>query len=490
VAAKLRRAKRRAGLLLVLLSMGASPGGDAGRVELPVPEQRWTGDLDGMVERQQIRVLVVESRTHYFLDGAVPLGLAYDAAQKFEEELNRENKAGALRTEAVFLPMQPDELFPALLDGRGDLAIANLTITPERSQLVDFSVPTLRNVRQIVVSGPSSPPLASLDDLSGKEVLVRRSSSYFTSLRHLNESLARTKKPPVRIRPAPEVLEDEDLLEMLNEGLIPLVVVDDHLAHFWKQVVPSITPRDDLAVHEGGDIGWAFRKGSPKLRAQVDAFLTRHRVGTADTNMKLREYLRSTRHVNQASVDAQRRRFLAVAKFFRTYGDRYGFDWLLVAAQGYRESGLDQEVRSPVGAVGIMQLLPATGNAMQVGSIYEAENNIHAGIKYMRTMLDVYFKDASLSAEDRALFAFAAYNAGPARVAQLRSEAEKTGLDPNRWFGQVERVAARRIGQETVRYVRDIYKYYIAYRLTQELDAERERMRRELEERPTSADAR
>jgi membrane-bound lytic murein transglycosylase MltF len=317
-------------------------------------------------------------------------------------------------------------------------------------------------------------------------VLVRRSSSYFTSLGHLNESLAKAKNPPVKIHPAPEVLEDEDLLEILHEGLIPLVVVDDDLAHFWKQVLPAITPRDDLAVREGDDIGWAFRKGSPKLRAEVDAFLTRHRVGTAEANMKLREYLRSTRHVSTASVDEQRHRFAAVAKFFQTYGNQYGFDWLLVAAQGYRESGLDQEVRSPVGAVGIMQLLPATGASMQVGSIYEAENNVHAGIKYMRTMLDTHFKDASLSPEDRALFAFAAYNAGPARVAQLRSEAEKTGLDPNRWFGNVERVAARRIGQETVRYCRDIYKYYVAYRMTQDLDAERERMSRDLEKKTTS----
>jgi membrane-bound lytic murein transglycosylase MltF len=483
---KLSGAKRAAAVLLLLLCAGAAPNAEREEVPLFHGNEHWTGDLDGMLERQRIRVLVVESRTHYFLDGAVQRGLAYDALQKFAEELNREQHAGVLRTEVVFRPMRQDELLPALLEGRGDLAVANLSITPERSQFVDFSIPAFRNVREIVVTGPASPPLASLDDLSGKELLVRPSSSYFTSLWHLNQAFAKAQKPPVRIRPAPEALDDEDLLEMLNEGLIPLVVVDDHLARFWKQVLPAITPRDDLAVHEGGDIAWAFRKNSPKLRAEVDAFLTRHRIGTLETNMELREYLRSTRHVDKASVDTQRRRFAEVAKYFQSYGDRYGFDWLLVAAQGYRESGLDQQVRSPVGAIGIMQLMPPTGEAMGVGSIYEAENNVHAGVKYMRTMLDVYFKDASLSAEDRALFAFAAYNAGPGRVARLRAEAEKTGLDPNRWFGSVERVAARRIGQETVRYVRDIYKYYIAYRLTRELDAERERMRRELEEHPTS----
>jgi membrane-bound lytic murein transglycosylase MltF len=74
---------------------------------------------------------------------------------------------------------------------------------------------------------------------------------------------------------------------------------------------------------------------------------------------------------------------------------------------------------------------------------------------------------------DKALFAFASYNAGPARVQQLRKEAAKRGLDPNVWFQNVEYVAAEKIGQETVTYVSNIYKYYVAYRLIRESQAAR-----------------
>jgi membrane-bound lytic murein transglycosylase MltF len=448
-------------------------------IELPTRDAAWTGDLDGMIERQRVRVLVVESRTNYFLDGAIPRGLSYDAARSFEQQLNQGRK-GPIRVEVVFVPTRPDDLIPALLEGRGDVAAANLTITPERSAQVDFGPAWLRGVRELVVTGPSSPPLATLDDLAGKEVYVRRSSSYFESLTRINDSYG-PLHPKIKIREVPETLQEEDLLEMLDAGLIPLTVVDDHLAKFWLQVLDHITVRDDLAVHEGGEIAWAFRKDSPKLRAAIEAFEKSHRVGTTIANLKLREYLRSTQHLKNATTATHERRFREVAAYFQSYGKQYGFDWLLMTAQGFRESGLDQNVKSPVGAIGVMQLMPPTGTAMQVGDIHEAENNIHAGIKYMRTMLDVYFKDAPMDDLNRALFAFASYNAGPGRIAQLRREAEKTGLDPNVWFRNVETVAARRIGQETVRYVRDIYKYYVAYRLTSDFQAERERARREHE---------
>jgi membrane-bound lytic murein transglycosylase MltF len=183
--------------------------------------------------------------------------------------------------------------------------------------------------------------------------------------------------------------------------------------------------------------------------------------------------------VNDARSRAARARFDAVAKHFQTYSAQYGFDWLLVTAQGYRESGLDQDARSPVGAIGIMQLMPQTGAEMRVGDIHQAEHNVHAGVKYMRTMLDHYFPDAQFDAQNRALFAFASYNAGPGRILQLQKEAAKEGLDPRQWFGNVEKVAARRIGQETVRYVRDIYKYYVAYRLALDLEQERAREKKD-----------
>ena len=178
-----------------------------------------------------------------------------------------------------------------------------------------------------------------------------------------------------------------------------------------------------------------------------------------------RRYLQNVKYVKNAAADAERQKLQAVVELFKKYGAQYNLDYLLMAAQGYQESTLDQNVKSPVGAIGVMQVMPPTGKELNVGDITQVEPNIHAGVKYMRFMMDQYFKDEPMDDLNKGLMTFASYNAGPGRVRQLRREAEKRGLDPNVWFGNVERVASERIGRETVTYVSNIYKYYITYRL-------------------------
>jgi len=437
-------------------------------------QKPWTGDLDGMIQRRLIRVLTVNSKTFYFVDKGVQRGIVVDAFRVFEEELNKklaakkQLKQKHLKVRVVFLPVRRDQLLPALAAGKGDIAAANLTITPERQALVDFSAPAMSNVSEVVVAGPASPKIASLDDLAGTEVFVRKSSSYYESLVALNAKFAAAKKPPVTLKEAPETLEDEDLLEMLHAGLVSLVVVDKHKADFWKQIFPTLVVHANIEVRTGGDVAWAFRKGSPQLKAALDEFVTRHKIGTATGNQLLTRYLKSVKYVKNAASEEERKKFQALIQYFQKYGDRYDVDWLLMGAQGYQESQLNQEAKSPVGAIGVMQVMPATGKDMQVGDITETEANIHAGIKYMRWMINQYYEKEPMSNLDKALFAFASYNAGPARIASLRKEAAKRGLDPNVWFQNVEYVAAEKIGQETVTYVSNIYKYYIAYRLVME----------------------
>ena len=277
------------------------------------------------------------------------------------------------------------------------------------------------------------------------------------------------------IKEAPETLEDEDLIEMVNAGLIPLIVVDKHKADFWKQIFPKITVHDGVAVRTGGDIAWAIRKGSPQLKAAVDDFVARHAQGTTAGNSLLARYLKSAKYVKDAASESERKKFLALIQYFQKYGDKYDVDWLLMAAQGYQESQLNQAARSPVGAIGVMQVMPATGKELDVGDITKIEANIHAGVKYMRWMIDQYYGKEPMTQLDKALFAFASYNAGAGRISQLRKEAAKRGLDPNVWFHNVEYVAAEKIGAETVTYVSNIYKYYIAYQLIMEARAEREK---------------
>jgi membrane-bound lytic murein transglycosylase MltF len=460
-----------AGLALAVLPAGAQapakPKPERAKLAPDLLTAPWTGDFDGMVERRTIRILTVYSKTFFFVDKGTQRGIVHDAGRQLEEDLNRKLKTKHLRVSVAFIPVSRDELLPALVAGRGDIAAANLTITPERLKLVDFIDPWARDVSEIVVTGPRSPSIASLDDLAGKEIFVRRSSSYHEHLVKLNATFGQQGKAAVKLTPAPETLEDEDLLEMLNAGLVQAVVVDSHKAQFWKQVFPKLTPHPDVAVATGGEIAWAIRKASPKLNAELNEFVKKHGLGTAVGNTIFQRYLKNTRYVKDATADAEMRKFRATIELFRKYGDRYGIDWMLMAAQGYQESRLDQNAKSAVGAIGVMQVMPATGKELNVGDITRIDSNIHAGVKYVRFMIDQYYKNEPMDDLNKGLFAFASYNAGPGRVAGLRKEAAKRGLDPNVWFNNVERIAAEKIGRETVTYVSNIYKYYVAYSLVQ-----------------------
>ena len=340
---------------------------------------------------------------------------------------------------------------------------------------------SLTNVSEIVVTGPASPAITKLEDLGGQQVFVRQSSSYWDSLEALNERFKKEGKPAVVLIAAPEKLEDEDLLEMLNAGLIKLVVVDSHKATFWRQIFPKIVLHPEVAVRTGGNIAWAIRKDSPQLKAELDGFIRTHGEKSAFGRTVLHRYLRDTRYVKNAASEAELQKFRGLIAIFRKYGDQYGMDWILMAAQGYQESRLDQSARSHVGAIGVMQVMPATGKELKVGDINEIEPNIHAGVKYIRFMVDQYYKNEPMDDLNKGLFAFAAYNCGAGRVNSLRREAEKRGLDKNVWFDNVERIAAEKIGRETVTYVSNIYKYYIAYRLLQGEHLEREAAKKQMQ---------
>jgi membrane-bound lytic murein transglycosylase MltF len=445
--------------------------------------QNWTGDFDGMVERHRIRALVPYSKTFYFLDGADQRGLTYDLLKGFEKHVNQKLGKKTLRVELVVIPTPRDGLVSGLLEGRGDIAAGNLTVTEGREERVDFSAPLLTGIDEILVTGPDSPPVASVEDLAGAGIHVRPSSSYHDSLLRLNERFRKEGRKPVELIPADELLEDEDLLEMVNAGLLPMVVVDSHKARFWTQVFTDLTPHPEIPLRTGGEIAWAFRKDSPKLKKEVDEYVRTVKKGTLLGNMLFTEYLDDTKWVRRALDGEGRKRLEGTIALFRKYADRYGFDWLMIAALAYQESGIDQGKRSPSGAIGVMQVLPRTAKDPNVGipDIDQLENNIHAGVKYLRFLRDRYFEAEPMDDLDKALFTFAAYNAGPARVQKLREEARRSDLDPDVWFGNVEVAASKHVGRETVHYVGNIFKYYTAYRLMAEKSGEKAKARERLQ---------
>ena len=407
----------------------------------------WSGDLDGMVERRAIRVLVVHSGYLYFFDEGRPRGITVEMLAEFERFLNKKYKSTRLPIHVVPIPVTRERLLPDLLAGRADLVAANLTVTPERSAQIDFSKPIYGGISEVIVTGPSAPPLESIQDLAGQDIFVRASSSYFENLNRLSAGFIAMNLKPPRIRLVEEVLED-------------------------------LVMREDLVVNMDGDIAWGFRKGSPKLTALLNEFMRRHGQGTLYGNVVRNKYLDDSDWVKSVSSKAALEQLEPLSLLFKKYAEQYGFDWLELAAQAFQESAFDNTKKSGAGAVGIMQVKPSTAGDKNVAveNVHELENNIHAGAKYLRFLADRYFDDASMHPLDQWMFAVAAYNAGPAKIARMRRLAKKQGYDNTVWFDNVEVVVAKNIGRETVQYVSNIYKYYVAYKLSWERSDLREQI--------------
>ena len=442
----------------------------------------WTGDLDEMLKDRLIRVLVIPSMIMYKVDKGKRSGIFYELSMEFEKSINKHYppKSKHLTTNVAFIPVSRDDLIPALLEGRGDIAVADIAITSKRQKEIDFSDPFYSKINEIVITGPSSPSLTSIEDLAGKEVFVRPSSSYWEHLKELNTQFAERGLPIMILKPAPEQLEDEDLMEMINAGLIGMTVVDDYKAKLWSQVMPDIVLHTEIPIRKDLSFSWMIRKKSPLLMKEVNAFAKTHKEGTLFGNILINRYVDNFKFVKHATSKKEIEKFKKVVEFFQNYADKYDLNYLLMVAQGYQESQLDQRKKSRVGAIGIMQLMPATGKEMKVGNIKKAEANIHAGIKYHRWLIDHYFKDEPMDELNKALFAFAAYNAGPNRIRSLRKAAAKRGFDPNVWFHNVEVLAAEKIGSETVTYVTNIFKYYVAYKLIQEKKKKKDEVKESL----------
>jgi membrane-bound lytic murein transglycosylase MltF len=452
--------------------------------QLAIANKRWTGDFDRLLARRMIRVDAPFSRSLCFNDKGRERGLAVELVRDWERYLNAKyaKQLGKRPLTIYVAPAARDKLLPDVAQGLADVAIGNLTVTEERLRDVDFVTgdDAHRGMDEVVVTGPKSPALASVDDLSGKRVHVRPSSSYFESLRTLNARLKDAGKAPVQLVTVPESLEDEDLMEMQNAGLIELLVIDDWKARMWAQVLPRLKVRADLVLRDDAKTGWAIRKQSPGLAAEIDEFFRQWAAKQGAYAYRLGTSMSRVKQLTDPTASADYRRFQQTLALFQKYGQRYHFDPLMLAAQGYQESQLDQGARSAVGAIGVMQLMPATGAEMNVGDIHRVEPNIQAGVKYMDLLMSAYFPDARFSEGNRPLFAFASYNAGPGSIARARKEAARRGLDPDKWFNNVEIVVAQQVGIETTTYVRNIYKYYVAYKLNLQAQASAEAARRQL----------
>ena len=433
---------------------------------LPLTFARETGDLNSMVKRRRIRALVFYSKTGFFYVNGRPQGINYEALRAFEEFVNQKLHTGKQHVQVTFIPLRPDQAEAALTQGVGDLIAYGLVVTPEREKKVAFSIPIATNIKQIVVTGKGFGHATSLEDLSGKKIYVNPLTTYYANLQQVNVSLRKQGKPPIQIEKADPNLQDEDLLEMVNAGIIPATVTITERAALWSSVLPNITAHPDLVIASQQDLAWAMRKNNPELKSIVDEFASTHGMGTSFGNTLMRRYLQNTKWIKNPTTAAEIKKFNENIAFFKKYSQEYSLDYLLVVAQGYQESMLNQSARNG-GAVGIMQVKPALAAAppISVHNVTTAQNNIEAGVKMLHSIEEKYFNDPKIDPMNRLLLTFAAYNAGPTRISALRRQAAAQGLNPNVWFGNVELVVAQSVGQTTVQYVSNIYKYYVAYKL-------------------------
>ena len=454
------------------LSLQSTDADDAEQetvLRLPSNFGRFTGDWDDMVKRHQLRALVVYTHTGFYYDRGRPRGMVVDAMTEFEKVINHKLKTRAKKFIVDYISVPPGQIQQLLNDGMGDIICSGVIVTPEREKLVDFTTPIATGIQLLVVTNRRAPALNSADDLSGKDIYVRPTSVAKEELTKLNQRFAQSGRTQITIHEVDPSLTESDLLEMVNAGLFPATVAMSFRARLWAKVYPNlvVTP---AVVKDEGDLAWVMRKNSPQLKAVMDAFVKTHKVGTAFGDTMVQRYINNTKVLKNPTSQAEIAKFNALVKYFKQYATQYNFDYLMVGAMAYQESKLDQNQVSPRGAVGIMQVLPqyAAAYPINIRNVRDPKNNIHAGTKMLALITKTYFNDPGISQVDKTLFTFAGYNAGPNRIVRLRNEAQKQGLDPNKWFGNVELVAAKDIGQETVQYVGNIFKYYVAYKTTRE----------------------
>ncbi|WP_158947280.1 lytic transglycosylase F [Pseudodesulfovibrio cashew] len=431
-----------------------------------------TGDLPDMLKKRSVRVLTSFSPTIFFMDKAKVYGFEYSLLKEYEKFLSK-TLPGKHEVSVEFIPVPSDQLIPALLDGRGDIVAALTTITPEREKKVAFTAPYLTDVKELVVTHKSISGIRKPEDLSGRTVLVRESSSYKESLDQLNRQLLAKGKPLVDVVTIPEYETTEDVLEMVNAGIVGITLADGHLAELWTRSLPDIRVLKDVALKTGGRIAWMVRKDNPELKASLDAFAKTVRKGSLLGNIYFNRYYRSgalLEHPLDEPYEVEN--FSAYTPLFKKYAARYGLDWRLVAALAFQESQFDHNAKSHAGAVGVMQLMPVIARDKRIGiaDIHSVENNIHAGVKYLALLRDRYFDPAQVPDEAvRIRFALASYNAGPTRIRQCREKAVSMGLDDRFWFHNTEYGAMSLVGMEPVRYVNKINMYYQALILSDHL---------------------
>jgi membrane-bound lytic murein transglycosylase MltF len=437
-----------------------------------------TGDLPALLKQRKIRVLTGLCKSDYFIIGGMGYGYQHDMIKNFGTFLNRKYKIPPPGIIVEFVPLPFDQLITNLISGHGDIAATSATITPDRLKLIAFTVPYMTGVNNVVIGHKRSLTIYTIEELSGKKVYIHKETTYDQDIQSLNRKLLKQGKKPVSIETVNPFLYQEDILELVNVGVLPYTVAEKYLADHWATMMPGLVVYEKAIVSKGDRLAWMVRKENPILKENLDEFLKKYQRGTLLGNICFNRYFKSNRFPLKLIENNDLQMFSTYAPLFRKYASMYQMDWLKVVAQAYQESHLDSKEKSNDGAIGLMQVTPevADNKHIAISNIYEPSNNVHAGVKYMALLRDHFFNDPDLAPEERYRFILAAYNAGPTAISRMRTRAKELGYDPDKWFNNVEIVTMKEIGIQPVDYVRNIEKYYLAYSLSEFCEADRKKV--------------
>ena len=428
----------------------------------------WSGSYSEMLQRGEIRLAVPYDRTIYINDKGTPRGLSVEISKGLARWMNAKhaNQLKGKPLSVKLVPTQSAELLNSLTTGRADIALGDIGLYEPIPNSRAFIVNHASRVEQeVLVTGPSSLPLQKMTDLSGQTVYGSRNTNFKTTLSSLNKELTRAGKLPVNLISPLGDLDDEDLLEMLNSGLISYVIIGDWKFKLWQSIYKNIAVHEDLSVQDAGWVGWVVRSTNRDLNDDLLAFYQSSDYEKSRSAFRQEDYKEHLKGLKDPIDKTAWARFESMRPLFERFGAEYKLNPLFIASLGFQETLLNQSAVSSVGAIGVMQLMPATGMSLGVGDIHLLEPNIHAGADYMNQLISKYFPDAKFTGNNRSLFAVASYNIGPNNVAKARDQAKQFGFDPDQWFGNVEFIATERMGYEPMIYVRNVYKYYTSYRL-------------------------
>lgn len=443
----------------------------------------YSDDLDGILKKKVLRVLVVyDGVNYYFVDGHQD-GLAPSLMYKLKKILDEEFlKKSKVKFDIQFIPVREDKILSFLKKGIGDIA-ANFNFSTQIDEKDDslklvYTHPIVSNISFNVVTRKGDVKISNIKDLSGMTVYVRKSSKAYLVLKALNIMYMAYGIKPINIVTLSKILKDSELLKSVQQGDISATVISSTNLSVWKKIFIGLNFHEKTPLTKDNSIFWVVRKSNPMLLEKINSFIDS--VSNLDNkeNKKLfDEHLNfhSKTITNYSKGEKSENLGLTLSDFkkykelFQKYGKMYGLDWRLILCQAYQESSLNQNAKSSTGAIGLLQVSPSLAKEFLKGeyAIGTVDGNVQAGTMYLRYIIDNYFNDV-LDSYNRTMFALAGYNAGPGRISMARRQAKERGLDHNVWFGNVEKIVAEKGLTETVDYVSKIMKRYQAYKNTEE----------------------